>query len=97
MKEERKGILIHYANQWVKEFKPCIEERTGVKLEDIVVKDVESDPEFDIDYHSDARMFVTPYQRHRNTIFMNEKKYEDNYGFIPIDVAHKLTACRLSA
>lgn len=88
MKEKYKGLNIHYANQWVKEFKPRIEERTGIKLEDIVVRDIESDPEFDIDYHSDARMFVTP--RYRNAIFMNEKKYEDNYGFIPIDVAHEL-------
>lgn len=75
---------LHYANQCAKEFKPIIEEKLGVKLEDM-----HSKPEYTTDNYSDRTMFVTPF--YRNTIFMDEENCCSKWYSIAKGVVHELS------
>ena len=85
------GKYLSFANQCIQKFKPVIEEKTGIKLEDVIAKEASEYPLFDSNYSPDALMFVV--SGYDNSVFVNEKKYEEmgkSLNKIPGGVAHEL-------
>jgi len=86
------GKYLSFANQCIQKFKPVIEEKTGVKLEDVIGKEASEYYKRDEDYSPDISMFVD--MGCDNSIFVNEKRYEEmgdrSLYKIPRGVAHEL-------
>lgn len=88
------GKHFSFAKQCVHRFKPVIEQMTGTKLEDIVVKHSSEYPRFKpcSDYFRRNLMFTpTDYP---NTIFVTEKNFDKKkrlYALIPKFTSHELS------
>jgi len=82
------GQYLSFAKQCLKEIKPKVEERTGVKLEDLVVRDPSGIPEFSSE--KDSLMFITPYFLYDDVVFVNEKNCIKEQLPAPLGITHEL-------
>jgi len=86
-----KGEII-YARQWLQTLKPVVQERTGITLDEIVVKSMREFPWFSANDYSNVLMFVNRADCCKNAIFVNGNNYkEKGAGTIPLHVAHELS------
>jgi len=87
------GNYLSLANQYVQKLKPIIEEKTGIKLEDVIIQDSSQYPNRNLHPHLyGAPMFVSPAE-YPNTIFVTDFNFDANVVFTstPIDVVHELS------
>lgn len=86
------GKYLSFVNECIQNFKPIIEEKTGIKLEDVIAREASEYPDFDTDDHSNVPMFVD--NDYPGTIFVNEEIYgkiEDHFSKMTLHTTHELS------
>lgn len=88
------GKYLSLTQDYVQQFKPIIEEKTGIQLEEIIVRNSSEYPNSNLHPHLyGAPMFVSPAE-YPNTVFVKDHDPETAnviFASDPIDVVHELS------
>lgn len=86
------GKYLSFAKQCLQDFQPKVEERTGIRLEELVVRDPTNIPyRFALKgKDDDATMFTLPYHPYENIVFVNEKNCREDKLPVPYGITHEI-------
>jgi hypothetical protein len=85
------GKCLDLTNKYVQWLKPQVEEKTGIRLENIVVNNISEHPKYGLEKHPNNALMIVEWQM-QDTVFMFENRYKNK----PIEhaclgLAHELS------